>query len=338
MGKLSVLPVVATIAYLLVAVLCDNAKLEQTNLLFIMYDDLRPELSIYGRQHMITPNFERLAARSVVFDNAHAQIAVCNPSRDSLLTGLRPDTTGTYGFQSSFRPHLTIPTRLAKSGYQTASYGKINHWETEDKNIWSHQHWDDNWYKYQVTEAARMNSTVMPDRILPEEEFRDYIFASRSIETLKTLHASNQYFMLAVGFKMPHLALHVPYKYYDMYKNMNKPWALTKKELQFPPSSPSVSYRCCADFFFSFMESEGAVKKSERIKVGDINDGFTDEMHDELMIGYSAAVTFADVQLGRLLDAVDQLELWGNLTVILTADHGMHNGEKGIWYISFPCY
>ena len=285
-----------------------------------------------------TPNFERLAARSVVFDNAHAQIAVCNPSRDSLLTGLRPDTTGTYGFQSSFRPHLTIPTRLAKSGYQTASYGKINHWESEDKNIWSHQHWDDNWYKYQVTEAARMNSTVMPDRILPEEEFRDYIFASRSIETLKTLHASNQYFMLAVGFKMPHLALHVPYKYYDMYKNMNKPWALTKKELQFPPSSPSVSYRCCADFFFSFMESEGSVKKSERIKVGDINDGFTDEMHDELMIGYSAAVTFADVQLGRLLDAVDQLELWGNLTVVLTADHGMHNGEKGIWYISFPYY
>ena len=68
--------------------------LHPTNLLFIMFDDMRPELSIYGRDHVITPNFERLAKRSVVFDYAFAQIAVCNPSRDSMLTGLRPDTVG----------------------------------------------------------------------------------------------------------------------------------------------------------------------------------------------------------------------------------------------------
>ena len=85
------------------------------------------------------------------------------------------------------------------------------------------------------------------------------------------------------------------------------------------------------------MESEGAIK-SKKIKVGNINDGFTNAMHDELMIGYSAAITFADAQLGRMLDAIDQLELWGNLTVVLTADHGMHNGEKGIWYFSLTCY
>ena len=67
------------------------------NLLFIMFDDLRPELSIYGHNYMITPNFERLAKRSVVFDYAFCQIPVCNPSRNSLLTGLRPDTLGVYG-------------------------------------------------------------------------------------------------------------------------------------------------------------------------------------------------------------------------------------------------
>jgi iduronate 2-sulfatase len=65
-----------------------------------MFDDLRNELSVYDREHMITPNFERLAKRSVVFDKAFVQVSVCNPSRDSLLTGLRPDTVGTYGFQS----------------------------------------------------------------------------------------------------------------------------------------------------------------------------------------------------------------------------------------------
>jgi Sulfatase len=92
-------------------------QITQTNLLLIMFDDLRPELSIYGRGHMITPNFERLAARSVVFDHAYCQVAVCNPSRDSLMTGLRPDTTGTYAFQSSYKPHLIFPTQLKRSGY-----------------------------------------------------------------------------------------------------------------------------------------------------------------------------------------------------------------------------
>ena len=66
----------------------ENSVLNPTNLILIMFDDLRPELSIYGRHHMITPNFERLAKRSVVFDNAFCQIAVCNPSRDSMLTGI----------------------------------------------------------------------------------------------------------------------------------------------------------------------------------------------------------------------------------------------------------
>lgn len=70
---------------------------KKTNFLLIMFDDLRPELSIYGNEGMITPNFERLAKRSVVFDYAFCQVSVCNPSRDSLLTGLRPDTVRTYG-------------------------------------------------------------------------------------------------------------------------------------------------------------------------------------------------------------------------------------------------
>ena len=94
-------------------------KLQQTNLLFIMFDDLRPELSIYGKYHIISPNFQRLAAKSVVFDHAYAQISVCNPSRDSILTGLRPDTVGTYGFQSTYmtyNQHMIIPTKLKRAG------------------------------------------------------------------------------------------------------------------------------------------------------------------------------------------------------------------------------
>jgi iduronate 2-sulfatase len=90
------------------------------NLLFIIFDDLRPELTAYNRFHVIDPNFQRLANRSVIFDKVFTQIAVCNPSRDSLLTGLRPDTVGTYGFQSTFRPHLIFPNQFVSSGYDTA--------------------------------------------------------------------------------------------------------------------------------------------------------------------------------------------------------------------------
>ena len=319
------------LSFMLSAASNSEPQLEQSNLLLIMFDDLRPELSIYGRDHMITPNFERLAARSVIFDNVHAQISVCNPSRDSMLTGLRPDTVGTYSFQSSFRPHLTLPSRLASVGYQTASYGKIAHWESDEKTIWSHDHWDGDWYKYQQEEWGIMNSSTMPDKIKPEEEFRDYLFASKTIETLKVLNAKPEYFMLAVGFKLPHLAVHIPYKYYEMYKGRENGWKLTQEELRFPHSAPAISYRCCAAPNFEFMEKEGSRRSVHRVPTGNINDAFTHKMHEELMIGYAAGVSFVDQQLGRILDAIDQMELWGNLTVVLTADHGMHNGEKGIW-------
>ena len=142
-------------------------EMTPTNLLFIMFDDLRPELSIYGRSHMITPNFERLAKKSVVFDYAYCQVAVCNPSRDSMLTGLRPDTNKVYGFQASFRPHMAWPTQLARSGYNTAGYGKILHWDGPDKNVWNFDSWENGWYEYQATEGQKyMNASVMPDKVI----------------------------------------------------------------------------------------------------------------------------------------------------------------------------
>ena len=311
-----------------------HKKPHQTNLLFIMFDDLRAELSIYGKSGIISPNFERLAARSVVFDNAYCQISVCNPSRDSLLTGLRPDTVGTYGFQSSYgtyKRHLLLPTRLKRSGYTTAGYGKIRHWDGGDGSVWS-ENYNGNWYGYQGEEWNFMNSSVMPDKVRAEETFPDYIFASKAIEGLQRLSKLNEYFMVSVGFKMPHLAMHVPYKYYDMYRSRVHQWNATEAELRYPLTSPVVSYRCCADSYH-YMNDEGALKSNRTYETRHINDTFPLTVHQEMMWGYAAMVTFVDKQLGRVLDAVDELELWGNLTVVLTSDHGMHNGEKGIWCV-----
>ena len=310
-------------------------KPHQTNLLFIMFDDLRVELSVYGKLGMITPNFERLAARSVVFEHAYCQVAVCNPSRDSLLTGLRPDTVGTYAFQSSyntFNNHMVIPTRLQRSGYHTAGFGKIRHWDGGSSEVWN-ENFDGRWYDYQGEEWKFMNSSVMPDKVRPEELFPDHIFASKAIEALGRLSKLDQYFMVGLGFKMPHLAMHVPYKYFDMYRSRVHQWNASADELRFPPTAPIVSFRCCADNTYRFMNEEGAQKANVTHGLQIANDSIPLTVHQEMMWGYAAMITYVDKQLGRVLDEIDKLELWGNLTVVLTADHGMHNGEKGIWYV-----
>ena len=297
-----------------------------------MFDDLRPELSIYGRNHMITPNFERLASRSVLFDKAIAQISVCNPSRDSLLTGLRPDTTGTYSFQSSYRPHLSLPMHLGRVNYTTASFGKIFHWEIDDRDVWTKELYENGWYEYQNYEREIMNSTTMADRTKPEEKFRDYDYTSKAIDRLRVMIADkSHHFMLAMGFKLPHLQTHVPWKYYEPYLNRTHLWKMSKKELRFPHSAPDVAYRCCAEPEFTFMIDHGAVRNPNKLSMGDINMAFTDQMYDELMLGYCAGISFVDAQLGRLLDVLDQTDAWSNTVVVLAADHGMHNGEKGIW-------
>jgi iduronate 2-sulfatase len=304
----------------------------RTNFIYIMYDDLRPQLSIYGVDYMITPNFERLASKSVVFDNAYCQIAVCNPSRDSLLTGLRPDTGGTYGFQHSFRPHVTFPSILNTFGYRTAGFGKVVHWDGDDRNIWTDGQWGaSDWYEIQNAEYHYMNASIMPDIYIPEEKFRDYEVASHAIDMMKKLHATDQYFMVAMGFKLPHLSIHFPYAYYEMYRNKTDVWHRPKRELRFPITSPKVAHKCCANPEFVYLAKDGSVKSHESVRIAEIDFQFPSKMHMELMWGYCASITFLDKQLGRVLDTIDELNLWNNVTIILTADHGMHNGEKGMW-------
>jgi arylsulfatase A-like enzyme len=312
-------------------------RVPQTNLLFIMYDDLRPELNAYGKYHVISPNFDRLAKNSVVFDNAYCQVAVCNPSRDSLLTGLRPDTTGTYGFGGvNWRSNslLVLPTRLMKSGYKTAGFGKIFHWDGNDGDVWNH-HYElfGDWYGYQNRERDNMvNSSVWPDKVRPEETFPDHVLASEAIQGLRNLSAANDYFMVSIGFKMPHLSTHVPYKYYDMYRDKLHIWqSSTDEQRQFPRTTPLISHRCCAEPHMRYMNEEGTKRGTEFDDIERVDRPFPLRGYTELMWGYTAMITFVDKQLGRVLDAIDELKLWNNMTIVLTADHGMHNGEKGLW-------
>ena len=323
--------------------------LPQTNLLFIMFDDLRPELSVYGKSHMITPNFERLAKRSVVFDIAISQVAVCNPSRGSLLTGLRPDVTSLYNFQSRFKDKV-FPEHLIDAGYRTAAFGKVLHYELgslEQKHIWSEGHFHGNmemkkdgpgstpltWYEYQNWERKRMNSSVMPDPLKDLSTYPDAIIAQKAAERIKLFSQQEDYWMTGVGFKMPHTSLHVPKQYYDMYNDRREIWMDTPDEVRrFPQDAPTVAYRCCSEPNWRFINKEDTMKPSGSTEaLGKINGTLSREMYAESMQGYSAAVSYVDAQLGKVLDALDEGNLWNNVTVVLTSDHGMHNGEKGIW-------
>jgi iduronate 2-sulfatase len=331
----------ATALALLRHVHCVPLEDKRTNVLLIMFDDLRPQLSVYGKEYMITPNFERLAKRSVTFDNALCQVAVCNPARNSFLTGLRPDTTGSYNFEKPMHPHIPFPALLLNHGYNTAASGKVEHsriaeesWAelgTDEKSIWSHEYWDNGWYAYQNNEKQYLNSSVTPDKYRKLEDFRDWQFTNRTLQHIRTLSAKPQPFLSAIGFKLPHLELHVPHKYFSMYKNKAPEWKLSKRELKFPPSLSELSYRFCEYGRFHFMNNEGSLPHNRSHPLRQIDQALPNEMHNDLMMGYSAGITYLDDQLGRILDLLDELSLWDNTTVILTSDHGMHNGEKGIW-------
>lgn len=210
---------------------------------------------------------------------------------------------------------------------------QVLHWDGPDKSIWNTDQFDGDWYKYQNDEWSWMNSSTMPDKVKPEDQFRDHIYTTRAIETMKSLHASQEYFMVGVGYKLPHLQVHIPFKYFDMYRDQQEYWRKRhKRDLLYPQTAPPVAYKCCAAPNFAHMTEDGARPSNNRVNLpATTSFPFTQQMYVELMWGYAAAVTFLDAQIGRLLDVVDELQMWNNLTIILTSDHGMHNGEKGMW-------
>ena len=181
-----------------------------------------------------------------------------------------------------------------------------------------------------------MNSSTFPDALTPEYEFRDYMFASKAIDRLKQFHAEKdgRPFMLGIGFKSPHLCMHVPYKYFNMYRDHVPKWraAAARNILQYPRSSPSVGFSLSINNRFKFMNQEGRFKFNKSVLLPHTRDiAFPTEAYVEAMWGYSAAVSFADAQLGRVLDAIDAADMWQEVVIVVTSDHGMHNGEKGIW-------
>lgn len=310
------------------------------NVLFIAVDDLRPEIGCYGATHMKSPNIDKLASNGLLFERAYCQVAVCNPSRNSILSGCRPDTTGVFDNQHFLRPNmpdvLTLPQHFKKNGYTAISLGKIfHHSEKEpgdDPQSWSEPAWYHgepyrHWFAKEsldyVKELKALPKDKQPKQLRaapfeaanePDASYPDAQTAAKAIETLQRLKAQGKPFFLGVGFVKPHLPFTCPQKYWDMYPADTIKLASNAYK---PKAAPEPAFHNNYE-----LRSYGTVPPKGEV---------ADAIALNLIRGYRACVSFMDAQLGRVLDELDRLGLRENTIVVFWGDHGYHLGENGVW-------
>lgn len=310
------------------------------NILFIAVDDLRPQLGCYGNEKMITPNLDKLAAAGTLFERAYCQVAVCGASRASLLSGLRPkgDRFKTYLDRVTEQaPGITtLPMYLRQNGYYTISNGKIYHHKNDDIHAWSEEPWrvgaalggEHKWFRAENQKIHRDNQQRMRDTgernssrgpayewsDAPIEQYPDDRMTTKCIEDLKRLKEMGTPFFLGAGYVRPHLPFNAPQRFWDLYDrdNINIP-----DNYFSPKGAPDVA-----------LHNFGELRAYHEIpKTGPVSD----ETAINLIHGYYASVSFVDYEIGRLLKALDDLELRDNTIIILWGDHGWQLGEHAMW-------
>ena len=201
---------------------------ERPNVLFIIADDLRAELGCLGDRHIISPHLDRLASRGRLFTRAYCQQTVCNPSRASFMTGLRPDTLGVWDLRTHFREkfpiHPTLPQLFKHNGYESICIGKSYHNTAGmgDAQSWSrpaefHEgpHWADTIANKLTPKPSRKNAPVTERIAHSDDAYWDGEITDRAIQVLA--EKRKQPFFLTVGYWRPHLPFVAPKKYWDLY-------------------------------------------------------------------------------------------------------------------------
>ncbi|MDZ4851515.1 MAG: sulfatase [Pirellulaceae bacterium] len=321
------------------AVPSEIGTLRKFNVLFIAVDDLRPELACYGVSFMQTPNLDRLASHGMLFERAYCQVSVCNPSRASLLSGARPETTRVWDNQHFLRQFLpdvlTLPQYFKNHGWQTISLGKIFHNSDrepgQDPISWSELAWfkgktGREWFSKETNdELNRLRNLPEKDRPAlirgppfesanePDDAYPDGQTALKAIETLQRLKKSESRFFLAVGFVKPHLTFSCPQKYWDLYP---------ANSIRLPSNdSPPKDAPRPATLDPYELRSYGGVP------AGNVSNALA----MDLIRGYRSCVSFVDAQIGRVIDELDRLGLRDDTIVIVWGDHGYHIGENGVF-------
>lgn len=323
--KLRFLTLLFALNSLLFALRAESAR----NVLFIAIDDLRPDLACYGDPIAITPNFDRLASQGTLFSKAYCQLAVCGPSRLSLITGLRPDSIKVWDLKTHFRETLpdlvTLPQLFKQNGYQSISIGKILHGSgvsMYDEPSWSEDPLFDygrpHTWRYASPENLAVNAhkrSAAEGYDTPDNTFVDGMVCDAAEEALERFARDGDSFFLAVGFRKPHLPVVAPKKYWDLYDRSEIPEPITKFH---PKRAPEYATR-------TWNEIEGYTDIPKNL--ADIPPAKVQEIRH----GYYACISYIDALLGRLMDKLETLDLADDTIICLWGDHGFHLGEQGLW-------
>jgi len=293
---------------------CDLVAAQRPNVLFIAIDDLNHWVGHLGRNPQArTPNIDRLAAGGIYFTRAYCTAPACNPSRASLMSGLRPSTTGCYVNGQDWHPgideKLLLNTHFSNAGYRVYGAGKIYHGSYGPGG-----HWDEYFQSDEKTRrhADAKDTGVGGIQFFPlanaDEEMPDYHTVSFGLEKLR--EKSDKPFFLAIGLIKPHMPFSVPKKWYEMFP---------LESIQLPPHRaddlddvPAAGVRMAGP-----QKDHAEIEASGRWK--------------EAVQAYLATIAFCDAQVGRLLDGLDQSEYRDNTIVVLWSDHGWSLGEKSHW-------
>jgi iduronate 2-sulfatase len=300
------------------------------NVLFIVCDDLN-DVSIYNSPKVKTPNLDRLAGRGIRFNRAYCQYSLSNPSRSSVLTGLRPDETKVLGNGIGFREInpdvITLPQLFMQNGYYSAAVGKIFHYNVpavavnlrgfEDPASWNYsinpvgrdvfeydlvRNFTRERYEIKLNGLGNCLAYLEDEGI--DDEQTDGIVASEAIKLMK--QNKDKPFFLAVGFWRPHTPYIAPKKYFDMYPLDETTLPIPKKNLDDLPN--------------------------DAITTRPTNFGLTDDHVKEIIRAYSATVSFVDAQVGKVLDALDQLGLSDKTIIVFMSDNGVSFSEHGQFF------
>ncbi len=304
------------------------ADAKRTNVLFLISDDLNNLLGCYGDPQAKTPHIDKLAARGVRFDRAYCTFPLCGPSRNSMLTGLYPNSTGILAnaqiFRQSIPEQLSLSQVFRQQGYLGVRIGKLYHYNVPN-SIGTDGHDDPASWEIELNPAGvdRLEEHPKIFSLTPgqfggtlswyaspksDEHHTDAMEAADAEWVLeRCAKQKDRPFFLAVGFFRPHTPYVAPQKYFDLHPAAAQRVVQGVKEDQadIPPAG-LASY-----------------KKEQ--------DKLTDDLRREALQAYRASISFMDAQVGRVVDALDRLGLAESTVIVFTSDHGYLTGEHGLW-------
>lgn len=305
-----------------------------SNVLFIIVDDLRPELPSYGRTQVHAPNMERLAEQGLVFHNAYVNAPVCGQSRESLLTGRRPFPMGFAAIHSRTDavtpPAIPLFGALKAQGYRTYSLGKVGQSSHDVSGYWS----DAPWHPAREGQARQRlgnRDYQLPENVQAVEEgglgpafeaadvsddayFNGQI-ADRAVRTIEELRGQEEPFFLAVGLPKPHLPFTAPTSYWDLYSAAD---ISLPRVNELPLNAPAEAWH-----------EWGELRYFDNIPPAP--EPLPEALARDVIHGYYASVSYSDALIGRILQALDENGFAENTIVALFGDHGWSLGEHGLW-------